>query len=179
MRIAYVGLTSPILYDHTGDIPSVTEGDRVGNAVLESPFGVLLLFDEIWFACRALCPHNMQSLSYVRFLHEDGVLPDLVDIIRHAQKRNAPAEFLPPSDAIEETVHAYVSRYRQARSRISKALPGRELRGKQSMILWGETVSLHRLFDSRLLPLDLEIVRLLDDERVEFITNSATEVWLQ
>jgi hypothetical protein len=50
------------------------------NPILDSPFGILLLYDEIWFLTRSLCPQNVRDLSYVRFLDEEGALPSLADI---------------------------------------------------------------------------------------------------
>src|SRR5262249_35429776 len=36
---------------------------------------LLMLFDEIWFLSRSLCPQNMRDLPYVRFMDESGLLP--------------------------------------------------------------------------------------------------------
>jgi hypothetical protein len=35
----------------------------------------MLLYDELWFLCRSLCPENMRSLPYIRFLDELGQVP--------------------------------------------------------------------------------------------------------
>jgi hypothetical protein len=49
------------------------------NPVLDSPFGLMLLYDELWFLCRSLCPENMRDLHFVRFIDEEGLLPDMSD----------------------------------------------------------------------------------------------------
>ena len=46
------------------------------NPILESPMGLLILYDEIVFLCRSLCPDNMRALPYVKYV--DCVFPDLV-----------------------------------------------------------------------------------------------------
>jgi hypothetical protein len=78
MRIAFIGLSGPLFYDYRNPArkaPSDLESSP--NPVLDSPFGLLLLFDEIWFLCRSLCPDNMRDLPYVKFLDETGTLPKL------------------------------------------------------------------------------------------------------
>ncbi len=87
MRIAYIGLSGPIFYDYKYPARQVlTSIPRSPNPVLDSPFGLFLLFDEIWFLARGLCPDNMRDLSYVHFLDEESLLPQLneIDQIRGA-----------------------------------------------------------------------------------------------
>jgi hypothetical protein len=81
MRIAYVGLSTPLLYDFQYPARK-TKADLSSspNPILDSPFGLMLLYDEIWVLCRSLCPENMRSLDYVKFLDEEQILPDLSDI---------------------------------------------------------------------------------------------------
>lgn len=72
MRIAYYGLSSPVFYDY-----SVTheksKNDVVSspNTILDSGFGSIILFDEIWFFCKSLCPFNMRNLPFVKFLDDE------------------------------------------------------------------------------------------------------------
>lgn len=76
-RIGYVGLSSPSFYDYRNPAsraPSDTASSP--NPILEGAFGSLLLYDELWFLCRSLCPENMRSLPYVRFLDEENQLPE-------------------------------------------------------------------------------------------------------
>jgi len=75
-RVAFVGLSTPLFYDYQNPANrAVTDIRSSPNPVLDSPFGLFLLFDEIWFLCRSLCPHNMRNLPYVKFLDETGRLP--------------------------------------------------------------------------------------------------------
>lgn len=75
-RIGFVGLSTPSFYDYAHRA-SVAPSDRSSapNPVIEGAFGALLLYDELWFVCRSLCPENMRGLPYVRFLDEEGRLP--------------------------------------------------------------------------------------------------------
>lgn len=76
MRIAYVGLSSPVFYDYRITASKTASDDYSSpNPILESPFGLMLLFDEIWFLCKSLCPENMRGLPYVKFLDETKLLP--------------------------------------------------------------------------------------------------------
>ncbi len=78
MRVAYLGLSSPVFYDYSVKATRTASDDASSpNPILESPFGLMLLFDEIWFLCRSLCPENMRHLPYVRFLDETNLLPNL------------------------------------------------------------------------------------------------------
>jgi len=76
-RKAFIGLSSPIFWDYrhlAQKVPSDVKSHP--NPILESPFGLLLLFDEIYFLCRSLCPQNMRNLDYVHFLDEENLIPD-------------------------------------------------------------------------------------------------------
>lgn len=75
-RIGYVGLSTPTFYDYRNPAthaPSDTSDSP--NPILEGAFGALLLYDELWFLCRSLCPDNMRSLPYVKFLDECNQVP--------------------------------------------------------------------------------------------------------
>jgi hypothetical protein len=75
MRIAYAGLSTPVAYDyqHTAD---KAPADRISspNPILFGATGMMLLFDEIWFISKSMCPQSMRALNFVRFLDEDGGL---------------------------------------------------------------------------------------------------------
>lgn len=77
-RIGYVGLSTPIYYDYR-NMASKAPSDKSDspNPILEGAFGALLLYDELWFLCRSLCPENMRHLDYVKFLDEVGDAPDV------------------------------------------------------------------------------------------------------
>src|SRR5215204_5796630 len=71
VRIGLVGLSTPIAFDY-GVEATRTLADVASspNPILDSPFGLMLLYDELWFVCRSLCPENMRGCSFVRFLDE-------------------------------------------------------------------------------------------------------------
>jgi hypothetical protein len=68
MRKAFVGLSSPIGYDYSKGYSS-THGKP--NPLLDSPMGLFLFYDEIWFINRRTCPVNCEKLPYVKFLDEE------------------------------------------------------------------------------------------------------------
>ena len=80
MRKAFIGLSTPLGYDY-GNQASKAPADLYSspNPILDSPFGLLLLFDELVFVSRSLCPENMRSLPYVSFLDELSNTPLLTE----------------------------------------------------------------------------------------------------
>src|SRR5689334_3222402 len=80
-RIAFVGLSGPIFYDYNNQATRAAS-DLIDspNPVLDSPFGLMLLFDEVWFLCRSLCPENLRGASFVKFVDETSLLPKTDDI---------------------------------------------------------------------------------------------------
>lgn len=82
-RRAFVGYSTPIGYDYknkASKAPSDPDDSDSPNPIIDSPFGLMLLFDEIIFACRSLCPENLRNAPFVRFLDEEGLAPNLSDI---------------------------------------------------------------------------------------------------
>lgn len=77
-RIGYVGLSTPILYDYANTARR-THSDLKSspNPILDGAFGAMLLYDEIWFLSKSLCPQNMRNLSFVKFLDELGRVPEV------------------------------------------------------------------------------------------------------
>lgn len=71
MSIAYYGLSSPIFYDYQAKIKkAISDTVSSPNPILDSAFGTIILFDEIWFFCESLCPQNMRGLPYIKYLDE-------------------------------------------------------------------------------------------------------------
>lgn len=68
-RIGYIGLSYPLLYDYKNQA-SLSKNDLGDspNPIIESPLGLMILFDELWFLCESICPNNMRNLPYVRFV---------------------------------------------------------------------------------------------------------------
>lgn len=78
MREAFIGLSTPVGFDYINPATR-TSADQVSspNPVLDSPFGLMLLFDKLVFLSKSLCPENMRNLPYVEFLDESTHLPDV------------------------------------------------------------------------------------------------------
>lgn len=75
-RIGYIGLSTPSFYDYKNSAPRAHGDMRSSpNPIVEGAFGSMLLYDELWFLSRSLCPANMRSLHYVRFLDEMNKVP--------------------------------------------------------------------------------------------------------
>ncbi len=76
-RKALVGTSSPIGYDYrTKATKAKSDLSSSPNPILDSPFGILLFYDELWFFCRSLCPENMRELPYVHFVDEEIGIPE-------------------------------------------------------------------------------------------------------
>lgn len=71
MRRAFIGLSSPTAYFYDHENKFFREKWR-WNPILESPQGLITLFDELWFLTRSLCPVNLRKTNYVKFLDEDS-----------------------------------------------------------------------------------------------------------
>lgn len=70
IRVAYVGLSSPTGYFY--GIKDYIHNHQWGwNPILESPQGLSILYDEIWFLHQALCPASMLNQSYIKFLENE------------------------------------------------------------------------------------------------------------
>lgn len=87
MRRAFIGLSTPIGFDYRHQASKApADGYSSPNPILDSPFGLLLLFDELVFLTRSLCPENMRGLPYVKFLDETNGLPEITrDEVRALQ----------------------------------------------------------------------------------------------
>lgn len=61
-----IGVSSPLGYFYL-------RADEKGRPapILESPLSYGLLYDEVWFLSRKLCPYNMEKLDFVNFVDED------------------------------------------------------------------------------------------------------------
>lgn len=77
-RRAYIGLSSPTAYFYDHNQEYFKQPWR-WNPILESPQGLVTLFDELWFLSRPLCPVSLRKESYVKFLDEDS---DFIPLIK-------------------------------------------------------------------------------------------------
>jgi len=114
MRRAFVGLSTPVGFDYQNPASKApADGHSSPNPILESPFGLLLLFDEIVFLTRSLCPENMRQLPYVRFLDEIGKAPLLTIAQRDASwdaARALSSKRAPTASGGEESFEASILR---------------------------------------------------------------------
>lgn len=97
MRKAFVGMSTPICYDYNFEhvLDNYSESP---NPILDSPMGLFLLYDEIWFLSKNVCPFNCRNLPYVKFLADeyDLTMLDLnrfgwgeVELEKHFPKEDA------------------------------------------------------------------------------------------
>ena len=61
-----IGASSPVGFFYA-------RSDEKGRPapILESPLSYCLLYDEIWFLSRQVCPYNMEELDFVHFVDEE------------------------------------------------------------------------------------------------------------
>ncbi len=77
MKRAFVGFSTCIGYDYRNQAKRAKSDTRSSpNPVLYGATALMLLYDEIWFACESLCPQSMRKLPYVRFLQESALRVD-------------------------------------------------------------------------------------------------------
>ena len=165
MRIGLIGLSTPIAFDY-GVEATRAPADLASspNPILDSPFGLMLLYDELWFLTRSLCPENMRGCSFVRFLDEEGLMPDAADIdtalgytqflmaraaegFAHAPPPSGPASIEPP-----ETWEAKWDNHSHA------------------LRLGSQNLSANA-GDVMLIVFDLEVLKTLGRDDVELISN--------
>lgn len=72
VRRAFVGMSGPLFYDYRNTaLPTGEDTGSSPNPILDSPAALMLLYDEIWFLTRSLCPASMRELPFVHFVMED------------------------------------------------------------------------------------------------------------
>ena len=167
-RIAYIGLSTPVFYDYRTQVDHApSDMSDSPNPILDSPFGILLLYDELWFLCRSLCPGNMRNLPYIRFLDEDGVVGDIARI-----SPTAPEKLFTKANLT--AFHNSAADYYQTREKAGitwDAAPDNHTHG---LNVAGAHVSGNSWSVGNVL-LDTAILTTIGDARVEFITNTFTQ----
>jgi hypothetical protein len=93
MRRAFIGFSSPTAYYYDHDQRYFKEDWR-WNPILESPQGLIALFDELWFITRALCPVSMRNESYVKFIDEDSSYSEWIFKILEMYRTTKGDEFI-------------------------------------------------------------------------------------
>lgn len=176
-RRALVGFSSPIAYDYehlATRAPSDLQSSP--NPILDSPFGLMLLFDEIVFISRSFCPENMRTLAYVRFLDEEGLFPS-----------SALGDWASAYDAVESSVE-----WRRAAERVWESSGRRDVVDVIARVTGGLSGSDNHTHDVRVgdfvgrgnadvynLFRDLLIRDVLADQSLELVTNSFTQRFLE
>jgi hypothetical protein len=174
-RIAYVGLSTPVGYDYLNQA-SRTKADISSspNPVLDSPFGLFLLFDEIWFLTRSLCPDNLRSAPFVKFLDEINDFTFINDLqVNRMVKELSKIE----REMYDQDIQL---------GRINCETVIKNLDVDWEIGLDNHTHGL-KLGDGILggnptldnLLFDMEIIKLLDEDNIELITNSYTQSWFE
>ena len=166
MRIAFIGLSTPVFFDY-GTPASRTRADVQSspNPILDSPFGLMLLYDELWFLCRSLCPENMRGLDFVRFVDEEGMLPEIDDLDPWALAK----ERAPEIDEMYERRAGFIGMPDPRALRID--WDAKADNHTHSLRIGPLTVSANA-GDPRLILFDLEVVRRLARSGVELVGNT-------
>jgi hypothetical protein len=103
MRVALVGFSSPVAYDYRNQATEApADQESSPNPILFGGSSVMLLFDQIWFMTRSLCPESMRNLNFVRFLDETGQLTS--EIVRRAKEEFATPKAGPFLHSLDENV---------------------------------------------------------------------------
>ena len=175
MRIGFVGFSGPLLYDY-GVEASRTAADLVDspNPLLDSPFGLMLLYDELWFACRSLCPENMRSLDFVRFLDEEGLLPDVGEAMKSLPSPSDDPHFVMAATAAGDPFRQYGDLVAALRLDWG-VVPDNHT---HQLRVGGATLSANGL-SADVVRLDIEIQARLERDDVELIGNSYGQSLLQ
>ncbi len=88
-RVAYIGLSYPLLYDYGYQAErTINDLSDSPNPIIESPMGLMILYDEILFLCKSLCPNNMRGLPYVKYVDElypDFYFSGILDSIKNME----------------------------------------------------------------------------------------------
>lgn len=174
MRTGFAGLSTPIFYDYKQPVGTPADVGTSPNPILDSPMGLFLLFDEIWFLSRSLCPQNMRTLPYVKFLDESGALPPLQDIQVPdlSEKISSDAQFSARYDRFQGSFSVYQENVKRVGVHWEAATDNHSRSFKiGSTTRSGNSISLENLF------FDFEVVKRLG-HGVELITNTFSQRWL-
>jgi hypothetical protein len=177
LRIAYVGLSSPIFYDYKNPASkSPSDIYSSPNPILDSAFGLFLLFDEVWFLCRSVCPENMRNLPYVKFLDETSQLPPLENIPTFNIQ-----DLIKNDPAIAKKYDLFYKNRLDYWETVKKvgihwdASPDNHSHGLK---LKNINISANSLRPELVL-FDIEVLNRLGKKNVELITNSFNQTWLE
>jgi hypothetical protein len=112
MRRALVGYSTPIGYDYQSPAVKDDQGrPKQANPVVVGSMGLMLLYDEIWFAEEWLCPLSMRQLPYCRFLNREK--PELTKLAQKVPniERNPDFQFPNLDDVAQEGYGGFIEGY--------------------------------------------------------------------
>jgi hypothetical protein len=112
MRRALVGYSTPIGYDYRSAAAKYDQRiPEQANPVIVGSMGLMLLYDEIWFAEEWLCPLSMRGLPYCRFI--DREKPELTKLVEKMPRieRNSEFEFPKLNDVSQEGYNGFIEGY--------------------------------------------------------------------
>ncbi|PQO93336.1 hypothetical protein C5614_23960 [Massilia phosphatilytica] len=169
MRKAFIGLSTPIGFDYQ-NMATMTSADTTDspNPILDSPFGLLLLYDELVFLSRSLCPENMRHLPYVSFLDDDERLASVSKEEMEAAWRSA--SMLPYGDAADVDFSEVIA---NAGLRDGMGVDN------HSHALRIGPANLMANADAENMAIDALMCSRLGDPDLELVTNSRLQPWLQ
>lgn len=104
-RVAYIGISYPLLYDYKHQAQTCSNDlSDSPNPIIESPLGLMVLFDELLFLCKSICPNNMRNLPYVKFV--DELYPDFyfTNCLENAYEMESTISLSTPSISFNDIV---------------------------------------------------------------------------
>ncbi|MBT2727477.1 hypothetical protein J7E63_11080 [Bacillus sp. ISL-75] len=173
-RIAYVGLSTPIGYDYRNEA-SRTKADLTSspNPILDSPFGLFLLFDEIWFLSRSLCPDNLRDASFVKFLDETHATfineIDFDIIIQEVGKQE--------SEIYAQNTHKNRVDFQTVINKLDVDWDIGLDNHTHGISIGNSILSGNVTLDKLLF--DMKVVKMFEEDGVELITNTLTQRWFE
>jgi len=175
--VAYVGLSTPLCYDYQNQASKApSDSGDSPNPILDSPFGLMLLYDEIWFLCRSLCPENMRESPHVRFLDESKMLPSLDEI--HAPTYWKDIDSNPTlEDRFLAREHSALESYRETLRRIGVYWDAGFDNHTHGLQIGGVHVFANAFSLENLL-FDMEVVKRMQRPDLELLTNAVSQSWL-
>ena len=179
MRRAFIGLSGPLAYCYKRQ----SLGERVlPNPILEDSLGLLVLYDELLFLAPDLCPQNMRSLPYVKFLTDASDfrtrMPSIAKAVEGLYKEHDPRNknFKNPFERYTPALTAITKQpYRYEASKV-KYVPdnhGRSIEVGPETYVTGSSAS----FQNVLFDWSIREAFGLDD--CEVVSNSANSVYYE
>lgn len=175
-RIALIGLSTPVLYDYRFQAKKAfSDLSDSPNPILDSPFGLLLLYDELWFVCRSLCPNNMRHLPYVKFLDESSMLSKIENFSLDKLKK----EEIELPNQYRNFYKEFFANYENNVKNMGINWGWRGIDNHTHAIKVCDLVTNACPTNLSNLLFDMSLVKILDKRNVELITNSFTQCWIE